>query len=200
MARGTRSPSRLLMYRDVWALSPPSNGYPGAFPAGLIKNIKRQGWWGRDRLWMFSGSFHDRGGTTVDIQPEIRSKAGKLLARPTVVADCEELPFDDESFDLVTLDPPYSELEAQELYGLPYCNIPKVVNEAARVCRPGGRVLMLHRLIPWAGPWESKHKKRLVPEAVVGVYTIAGYTNIRCLSVWRKNESLEQFTEGRERP
>jgi hypothetical protein len=28
---------------------------------------------------------------------------------------------------------------------------------------------------------------------VIGVYTIAGYTNIRCLSVWRKAESLDSF-------
>lgn len=174
------------MKRDVWALGPPSNGYPGAFPAGLIKRIKREGWWGDKRLWMFSGSYRDPHGTTVDCNPDLK---------PDHVADCEALPFDDESFDFVMLDPPYSALEAQELYGLPYCNIPKVVNEAARVCAPGGRVVMLHRLIPWTGPWESKHKKRLVPEAVIGVYTIAGYTNIRALSVWRKNESLDPFVD-----
>jgi hypothetical protein len=52
---------------------------------------------------------------------------------------------------------------------------------------------MLHRLIPWVGPWENKHKNQLRPEAVVGVYTIAGFTNIRCLSVWRMTESLEPF-------
>jgi SAM-dependent methyltransferase len=197
------------MKRDVWALGPPSNGYPGAFPRGLIKRIKANGWWGQDRLWMFSGSFQDVGGTMVDARSgrvcskcrnvEVACKCpdgpalSKVEVRPTFVADCEDLPCEDESFDFVMLDPPYSEAEAADLYDMPYCNIPKVVNEAARVCAPGGRVLMLHRLIPWAGPWENEHKKRLVPEAVIGVYTIAGYTNIRCLSVWRKNESLTPF-------
>jgi SAM-dependent methyltransferase len=136
---------------------------------------------------MFSGTFKDKEGTTIDIKPEVR---------PDVVADCEQLPFADHSFDFVCLDPPYSKLEARELYDLDYCNIPQVVNEAARVCKPGGLVLMLHRLIPWSGPWENVHKKRLVPIAVVGVYTIAGYTNIRCLSVWRKTETLHDFEIG----
>ena len=177
----TAAPSRLAMYRDVWALSPPNNGYPGAFPQGLIKRCKRQGWWGNDRLWLFSGSYKDPAGITVDIKPDVH---------PDLVANCEELPLADHSFDFVMLDPPYSELEARSLYGLDYCNIPKVMNEAARVCKPGGLVLFLHRLIPWTGPWENAHKKRLSPIAVIGIYTIAGYTNIRCLSVWRKQETL----------
>lgn len=33
-------------YRDVWALGPSNNGYPGAFPRGLIPRIKRK-WWGQ---------------------------------------------------------------------------------------------------------------------------------------------------------
>ena len=181
------SPSRGAMYRDVWGLGPSSNGYPGAFPRGLLPRMKRQNWWGKNRLWMFSGSYKDPAGTTVDIKPE---------CEPSVVCNCEQLPFEDNTFDFVMLDPPYSELEAKELYNLDYCNIPKVVNEAARVCAPGGHIALLHRLIPWYGPWENQHKKRMIPVAVVGVYTLAGYTNMRCLSVWRKQESLHEYTEA----
>ena len=182
----SRTPSYKSMYLDVWPCSPPMNGYPGAFPLGMIKKMKRRGWWGENRLWLFSGAYKDRYGTTVDINPAVK---------PDVVADCECLPFQDEEFDFVMADPPYSALEAQELYGLPYCNIPKVVNEAARVCCPGGYVAMLHRLIPWVGPFENEHKKRLSPVAVVGVYTITGYTNMRALTVWRKNEDLRRWQQ-----
>lgn len=171
------------LYRDTWGLGPATTNYPGSFPRGLISRMKRQGWWGQDRLWMFSGSFKDRGrgAVTVDINPEVR---------PDVVADCECLPFGDESFDFVMLDPPYSEAEARDLYGLPYCNIFQVINEAARVTRPGGIMAVLHRLAPWHAPQESIHKKRMTPIACVGVYTIAGYVNMRALTVWRKRGQL----------
>jgi len=122
----------------------------------------------------------------VDIKPELN---------PTVVCNCELLPFADESFDFVMLDPPYSEEEAQRLYGLPYINIVKVLNEAARVCQSGGHVILLHRLLPLVHPEETLHKKRLQLIGVVGVFTIAGYSNMRALTIWRKQETLQQFME-----
>jgi SAM-dependent methyltransferase len=151
--------------------------------------MKKKGWWGNNRLWMFSGSFKDPAGTTVDIKPE---------CKPDVVADCQSLPFEDESFDFVMLDPPYSELEARELYDLDYCNIFKVINEASRVTRPGGTMAVLHRLAPWHAPQENNHKKRMQPVAVIGVYTISGYVNMRALTVWRKNESLDAYAAADE--
>ena len=171
-------------FRDVWVLGQSDNGYPGAFPRGLIPRLKRKGFWGQDRLWMFSGSWKDPSGTTIDINPDVN---------PDIVCDCEALPLPNESYDFVMLDPPYSELEARELYDLPYCSIPKVVNEAARVCRSGGRMVLLHRLVPMRGPWETQHKKRMTLEALIGVVTVTGYTNMRALSVWRKQESLMDF-------
>jgi len=44
----------------------------------------------------------------VDIDPTLE---------PDVIADAHSLPFPDESFDLVVLDPPYSDAEALTLYG-----------------------------------------------------------------------------------
>lgn len=167
-------------FRDVWALGPSSNGYPGAFPRGLINQIKLR-WWGQKRLWLFSGSFKDSEGTTVDIKPELG---------PDVVANCEELPFEDNSFDFVMLDPPYSEQESKDLYGLPYVSMVKVMNEASRVCKPGGYVLLLHRIIPAIHPQFNKHFKRCKIKAVVGIFTIAGMSNIRALTVWQKQGEL----------
>ena len=170
-----------VIYRDVWGLGPPNNNYPGAFPRGLLAKVRRR-WWGEKRLWLFSGSHKDRdGGICVDIKPEVV---------PNIVADCEHLPFKDESFTFVLADPPYSEEEARRLYGLKYCNMLKVMNEAARVCKSEGYVLLLHRLIPFHHPMSNSHFKRLIVKAIVGVYTIAGYTNIRALTVWTKQRTL----------
>jgi len=83
-------------------------------------------------------------------------------------------------------DPPYSEGEAKELYGLPATNIPSFMNEAARVCESNGLVILLSRLIPFFGPFENSHKKRCKLQAIVGVFTIAGYTNLRALTVFKK--------------
>lgn len=69
----------------------------------------------------------------------------------------------------------------------------RVIDEAARVCRSGGYVVLMHRLLPWHHPEESVHKKRLRIVAVVGVFTISGYTNMRALTVWRKQEVLGEF-------
>ena len=76
-------------YRDIWALGPSINGYPGAFPRGFIRMLKRK-WWGQNRLWLFSGSYKDSEGTTVDINPDVKAD---------YACNCEELPFDDNSYD-----------------------------------------------------------------------------------------------------
>lgn len=173
--------TQIPIFRDVWGLGPQNAGYPGAFPRGLIPKIKRR-WWGTKRLWLFSGSHKDSTGITVDIKQELQ---------PDVAANCELLPFTDESFDFVMLDPPYSEEEARKMYDLSYYSLLKVMNEAARVCAPGGHVLLLHRTIPFIHPKETSHKKRLHLAGVVGVYTIAGWTNMRALTIWRKREVLD---------
>jgi len=174
--------------REIWSLGPPQRaGYPGAFPRGLITRLRNRNWWGDRRAWLFSGSFKDGGGITVDL---------KRGLDPTVVCNCEQLPFRDEFFDFVMLDPPYSKEEASNLYSLPYCNMVKVMNEAARICASGGLVLLLHRMIPWHHPEETPHKKRLKIVAVIGVFTIAGYTNMRALSVWRKQDTLVPYLVG----
>jgi SAM-dependent methyltransferase len=169
-------------YRDVWALHNSKNGYPGSFPAGFIKNVKRK-WWGQNRLWLFSGSFCDPEGVTVDIKQHLK---------PSVTADCQRLPFQGNSFDFVLADPPYSEQESRELYNLPYCSITKVLQEMLRVCKPGGHILFLHRIVPTAHP--SVKLKNAHLTAVVGIYTVAGLTNIRALTVYRKRNTLSEWS------
>ena len=161
-------------------MGPSNTGYPGAFPRGLINKVRRK-WWGNKRLWLFSGTFKDSEGTTVDIKEEVC---------PDVVANCEALPFEDDFFDFVFADPPYSEKEAMELYNLEYPSMVKVLNEMARVTKPGGYCILLHRIIPSVHPSFNHHFKRLILEGIVGVFTIAGLTNIRALTVWKKNGSI----------
>ena len=174
----------MLNYRRfVWALGPNQTGYPGGFPQGFISHIKKEGWWGQKRLWVFSGGFKDAEGTTVDIKSE---------CSPLVVADAIRLPFADNTYDFVCLDPPYSEKEAQELYGLPMPSFPAFLNEAARVLQPGGTMVLLSRLVPDQFPHQNIHWKRLYWKGIGGVFTIAGITNMRALCVWGKEQELQR--------
>ena len=174
--------------RDIWILGPASTSYPGSFPKGLISRIKER-WWGNNRLWLFSGSFKDPGGTTVDIKPEVT---------PDVVADAQDLPFEDGVFDFVMADPPYSEDEALTLYNTPYPSMVKVLNEMARVTDTGGHMILLHRLYPQHHSHFSEDFKRMQLKAIVGVCTIAAFSNIRALTVWQKQPSLFEF--GKDAP
>lgn len=84
-----------------------------------------------------------RSGVTTDIRIEVK---------PMVVADCRALPFRDGSFDWVMADPPYAESYAEQLYGTGsvYPRPGHILREAARVLRPGGRVGLLHYIVPRA--------------------------------------------------
>ena len=168
-------------YRDVWILGPASNDCPGSFPRGFVNAVKRK-WWGQKRLWVCSGGFHDPSGICVDIRSDME---------PTVFADACALPFPSSSFDFVLADPPYSEAEAESLYGLPYLSMTKCINEMIRVCKPGGRVLLLHRLIPGANSQTDTGKMEV--EAVVGVGVLGAWANIRALTVFRKRHELSHF-------
>ena len=170
-------------FRDVWSLFPPNANYPGAFPKGLIKQVKRK-WWGNERLWLFSGSYTDTDAITYDIKSELK---------PRVCGDCENLPFKDNSFDFVFADPPYSKEESMDLYNLPYVNIIKTLNEMIRVCKPGGHILFLHRLVPTVFP-KLRLASHCTLKAVIGVYMIAGMSNMRALSVFQKKNNLDKWS------
>lgn len=59
------------------------------------------------------------------------------IRKPMYVGDCGNMPFNDESFDLILSDPPYSE-EDSRLYGCAKFPEKKFMLESRRVLRPGG--------------------------------------------------------------
>ncbi len=169
-------------FRDIWILGPPSTPYPGSFPNGLIDKLRIR-WWGKKRLWVCSGGFHDpNGGVTLDMKREVDS---------TIVADGQLLPFKDATFDFVFADPPYSAEEAKRLYGVKNPNVHKIVAEMWRVVKPHGTIALMHRLVPTS---KDGYENCPDPGFIVGIIGIAcmpSWTNIRALTVWRKPGSID---------
>jgi len=110
-------------------------------------------------------------GITVDIRPEMN---------PDVVCDARATPFDDESFDWIMIDPPYSEEYARNLYGTEkhYPKPGQLMREASRLLRPGGMVGLLHFQVPMV-------RKPLKIVEVRGITTGLGYA-IRAFTICRK--------------
>jgi tRNA (guanine6-N2)-methyltransferase len=107
------------------------------------------------------------GGVGVDIDPDAlalarRNDAGLALVR----ADARAMPFADASFDRLLADLPYghrmgSHRENEALY-------PAVLDEAARVARPGARLAVItHELrrldsaLAASGAWRVEHERRV---------------------------------------
>jgi hypothetical protein len=120
-------------------------------------------------LHLGSGSM--RTGTRVDI---------RRCCRPTVIADVRHLPLKDETFPWIMADPPYDKTYAQNLYGTGrvYPKPGEILREAARVLSVGGRVGLLHFLVPMV-----RRPLRIVK--VYGITTGCGYA-IRAWTVLEK--------------
>lgn len=111
----------------------------------------------------------DTRGVRVDIRASVR---------PDVVADGCALPFPDDTFDGVVIDPPYSVEYAEVLYGTGYPRPSALLREAARVVRSSRRIGILHFLVPM--PVDG-----LAFVEVHGVTTGCGY-RIRAFTVFEK--------------
>jgi len=119
----------------AWHLPRPSRTkYKGSVPLHFETKLLRQLEITEDGLLqMFSGG--SKVGHTVDINPD---------NNPDTVADCHDLPFPDNHFDNVYLDPPYSDEESKEIYGTGKLKPQTYINEAVRVCKPGGLICAYH--------------------------------------------------------
>lgn len=111
-----------------WTLPrPPVSKYKGGFPRFFEQNLVQLLGYPDRILQPFGGRAEY--GTRCDIDPTLE---------PDVVCDAHALPFPDDSFDLVLLDPPYSDNEAATIYGTPPLRSTTYTSEAVRVLAPGG--------------------------------------------------------------
>lgn len=145
----------------------------GAFPKNFLKFVQKQGWWGESRCHLCAGLVDDAAGFKVDIRPE---------TYPDLVADATDTGLDENRFDAVIIDPPYSKELAQSLYktGDKFYSINKFAKEACRICKPEGLIITLSYEVP-------ARIKGSDLIACWGIYTIPMPSYMRCLSVWKKH-------------
>ena len=123
----------------AWCLPRPRRDkYPGGFPMYFerrLLDILLSLGAPRDMKILHPFGGHAEYGITIDIN----SGAGA-----DIIGDAHALPFRDASFDVVILDPPYSNEQSQQLYGSGPLHFKKYITEAARVLRSGGFLVMYH--------------------------------------------------------
>lgn len=132
--------------------------YSGGFTAGFERKLLRilgsilqgKGPLGSDVSPPFS-ILHPFGGRAeyglrCDIQTHTYDSIQKMdiPIAPDVVADAHKLPFADNMFDTVILDPPFSPEFAKTKWNTKPPKFKIYSAEAARVCREGGLVVMYH--------------------------------------------------------
>ena len=145
----------------------PRNWLDHVFRLQLLGDVKRD-----EVLHVCSGTLSLTEKWTVDVRRE---------ARPLVMSDGCRLPFPDESFAAIMIDPPYSDKYARDLYGTANPRPSWLLREAARVVKPTGRIGLLHVAVPFtpSGCWFVM---------VYGVSTGTGY-RIRAFTVFEKNQA-----------
>lgn len=150
---------------DVWILARTQNHYYGGYPGGF--------YW-RARALLPGKLIHLCSGKvaqdfTVDINPDLE---------PDLVADARSTGLESGSFDAVLLDPPYTAEDAKE-YNTDYPEPKDLMREAYRLVRPGGRVGLLHYIVPRPPAKDA----RLL--AMIGI--VVGFGNrVRIFTVFEK--------------
>ena len=130
-----------------WVLPRPKpDCYPGGFPLHFEKKLLRLLGNPEKVLHPFGGMADY--GIRVDLRAThpLAEKFGNSVKwrPPDIVGDAHALPFEDDSFDCVICDPPYSTEEAASLYQTPKVNYKRYIGEAVRVARPGGYIASYH--------------------------------------------------------
>jgi 16S rRNA G966 N2-methylase RsmD len=97
-------------------------------------------------------------GVRVDINNDVK---------PDVFADAHFLSnhFDNESFDIILADPPYSNEEAKEIYGTPKLNYKKWTAEYSKILKQNGLLIVYHKYVM---PNPDKDLYRVVKRVFIG--------------------------------
>lgn len=158
---------------EVWVLPRPRpDAYVGSFPLHFEKKLWRTMGCPEKVLHPFGGLAEL--GDSVDLN---------ATTTPTWVGNAHDLSFiADESYDLVILDPPYSDEESEWLYGTPPLKRGVYTREAVRVCKTGGHVCVYQIKQP-ARPAGTRLVRRIV------VLTRTGHAPRVCF-VFEKFEQL----------
>lgn len=172
--RRTNHPGRAILWSDHQVLHEPEpvfGTFPKAFIPWVMELLHASP---KSTLHVCSGALSKddvKGGVRIDIA---------MRARPDVIADGRALPFPDNTFGSVLIDPPYSVEYAHALYGTDYPRPSHLLAEAIRVVRPLGRIGFVHFLVPHPPVGST-----LI--AVRGVTQGCGY-RIRAVTVFQKDQ------------
>lgn len=98
--------------------------------------------------------------------------------RPHVQGDAHYLPFKSDRFDMVVVDPPYSDQLSRTIYGTGRLRYYTYVDEAVRVCKPGGYIALYH-VVMLPRPKGTAYDRRVY----MGIRT---WHRLRCVSIFRK--------------
>lgn len=153
----------------------------GSFPSGFVQLAIGKLQCAPNRILHICSGMLDNDAVGGGVRLDIRA-----AARPDIVADGRQLPFADNSFLGVLIDPPYSVEYAETLYGTSYPRPSHLLREAARVLQPGRRIGILHFLVPNCPPGFR------IAE-ITGVTQGCGY-RIRAFTVFVKDQA-ELFTK-----
>lgn len=164
----------------AWVLPRPNKSkYIGAFPLYFESRLL-------DLLRLSKGAMilHPFGGKAeygirCDVNPDVE---------PDIIADAHYLPFRDNIFDLVILDPPYSDELSQRLYGTAPVALKKYTKEAVRVLKEDGYLVMFHVI---ATPQISGTRlvKRIFIEHRL-------WHRLRCVHIHRKDTNAWKGNRG----
>lgn len=119
-------------------------------------------------LSLLTERYPDKHYTGIDITPEMihKARAKKLPNTSFLVGDCENLPFKDNSFDVV--------INSQSFHHYP--NPQDFFNSVARVLKPGGRLILRDNTAPEAVVWLANHVEmplaNLVGHGDVAIYSL----------------------------
>lgn len=128
---------------------PAKSKYPGSFPLHFEKKLMELYSYPKIVLHPFGGMAEF--GFRIDINPEVK---------PDIIADAHQLPIKNDSVDMVVLDPPFSLDAAYKIYNTTRVHYWTYINEAIRVCKLGGFIVMYH-IIFYPKPKQLKWHRRI---------------------------------------